>query len=249
MMEREKEKSNASGTPRTVELGEYRVSYVAAGEGPTTILMLHGADKRDDWRVWEPLMGLSSRYALVVPDLVGFGRSTAPIETPDYRTQARVMGEMMERLGLERAVLMGASWGGQVALEMAINRPQSAEALVLVSSTYDKAQLPKLKALKRPTLIVWAEDDQIAQLKAGYLLRDSIRTSRLEVLGPVAKDPGHDFTIAHKLERHRAERIQALVLDFLSSPAGRTAVPPELEPELQGLATRPEKEGDGEERK
>ncbi|MGA2666432.1 MAG: alpha/beta hydrolase [Nitrososphaerales archaeon] len=248
MMAMEK-KSNAPGTPKSVELGEYRVSYVAAGAGPSTMLMLHGADKRDDWRVWEPLMGLSSRYALVIPDLVGFGRSTVPAETPDYRTQARVMGEMMERLGLERAVLVGTSWGGQVALEMAINRPQAVEALVLVSSTYDKAQLPKLKALKRPTLIVWAEDDRVAQLKAGYLLRDSIRTSRLEILGPVANDPGQDFTIAHKLERHRADRIQALILDFLSSPAGKTAVPPELEPELRGLATRPEKEGDEEERK
>ena len=99
--------------------------------------------------------------------------------------------------------------------------------------------------MKRPTLIIWAEDDLVAQLKAGYLLRDSIGTSRLEVLGAVAKNPNYDFTIAHKLERYKKDVILSLMRDFLSSPSGKIAEPPELETELRGLATkRGEGEGD-----
>jgi pimeloyl-ACP methyl ester carboxylesterase len=231
----------ASATVKSVELGEYRINYASEGTGPTMI-MLHGSDKREDWKVWEPLMALSKDFSLVIPDLVGFGRSTIPVETPDYKVQARVLHEMMERLGIQKAILVGTSWGGQVALEVAINWPQSVDSLVLISSTYDKPQLLRLKKMKRPTLIIWAEDNLVAQLKAGYLLRDSIMTSRIEVLGAVAKNPNYDFTIAHKLERYKKDVIISLVRDFLSSPSEKIAEPPELEPELKGLAMKEQKE-------
>jgi pimeloyl-ACP methyl ester carboxylesterase len=231
----------ASTTVKTVELGEYRVNYASEGTGPTMI-MLHGSDKREDWKVWQPLIELSKQYTLVMPDLVGFGGSTIPAETPDYRVQARVLHEMMERLGIQKAIFVGTSWGGQVALEVAINWPQSIEELILISSTYDKTQLLKLRSVKKPTLIIWAEDDLVAQLKAGYLLRDSIGTARLEVLGAVAKNPHYDFTIAHKLERYRKDVILSLIRDFLSAPVEKIAEPPELEPELKGMAMKEEKE-------
>ena len=231
----------ASATVKTVELGEYRINYASEGSGPTMIL-LHGSDKREDWKVWEPLMELSKDFSLVIPDLVGFGRSTIPVETPDYKVQARVLHEMMERLGVQKAILVGTSWGGQVALEVAINWPQTVDTLVLISSTYDKPQLLRLKTMKRPTLIIWAEDNLVAQLKAGYLLRDSIRTARIEVLGAVAKNPNYDFTIAHKLERYKKDVIISLIRDFLSSPSEKIAEPPELEPELKGLAMKEQKE-------
>ena len=231
----------ASATVKTVELGEYRINYASEGSGPTMIL-LHGSDKREDWKVWEPLMELSKDFSLVIPDLVGFGRSTIPVETPDYNVQARVLHEMMERLGVQKAILVGTSWGGQVALEVAINWPQTVDTLVLISSTYDKPQLLRLKTMKRPTLIIWAEDNLVAQLKAGYLLRDSIRTARIEVLGAVAKNPNYDFTIAHKLERYKKDVIISLIRDFLSSPSEKIAEPPELEPELKGLAMKEQKE-------
>ena len=98
----------------------------------------------------------------------------------------------------------------------------------------------------RPTLIVWAEDDQIASLKAGYLLRDAIRTARLEVLPPVAKDPNLDFTIAHKLERFRHDAILVMIREFLSAPSEKIAEPPELEPELRGMALKEDAEKDAE---
>jgi pimeloyl-ACP methyl ester carboxylesterase len=231
----------ASATVKGVELGEYRINYACEGSGPTMI-MLHGSDKREEWRVWEPLLELSRDYSLVIPDLVGFGGSTIPIETPDYKAQARVLHEMMERLGVQKAILVGTSWGGQVALEVAMSWPQSVEDLILISSTYDKSQLLRLGGMRRPTMIIWAEDDRVAPLKAGYLLRDSIGTSRLEVLGAVAKNPHYDFTIAHKLQRYKKEAILSLIRDFLTSPLQKIAEPPALEPELKGRARKDEKE-------
>lgn len=229
---------------KTIELGEYRVSYAAQGAGPTMI-MLHGSDKREDWKVWKPLSDLSKQYSLVMPDLVGFGASTVPAETPDHVGQGRVIRELMDRLGVEKAVLVGASWGGQVALEVALESPEKVESLVLISSTYDKGQLPRLRKVNRPALIIWAEDDQVAQVKAAYVLRDALRTAKLEVLPPVAKNPRYDFTVAHKLERYRSEVIVSMILGFLVAPWQRIAEPPELEPELRGMAMKEEgKEGE-----
>src|SRR6266480_2134629 len=183
---------------KVVELGEYKVNVASSGSGPS-IVMLHGEDKRPSWKDWEGFMVLAKSHSVVVPDLVGFGRSSRPSETPDYKAQARIVHELLEVMKVDKATLAGYSWGGQVALEVAINWPEEIESLILVASTYDKSQLSKLSKVRKPSLIIWAEDDLVTQLKAGYLLRDAIRTSRLEVLPPVAKDPRHDFTIAHRL--------------------------------------------------
>jgi pimeloyl-ACP methyl ester carboxylesterase len=226
---------------RIVELGEYKVNVAFAGTGPV-ILLLHGEANRPSWREWEGFLGLADKYRLIIPDLVGFGKSSRPSETPDYRAQARIVHELLEVIKVDKATLAGYSWGGQVALEMAINWPESIESILLVASTYDKDQLPKLSKLRKPSLVIWAEDDLVTQLKAGYLLRDAIGTSRLEVLSPVAKDPRHDFTIAHRLLMSRKDELLRLFRAFLASPSASTAEPPELEKELRGMAMKRETE-------
>jgi pimeloyl-ACP methyl ester carboxylesterase len=241
MMSAGKEGAIRAIEEKKVELGEYMVNVVSTGTGPV-VVMLHGEEKQPSWRDWEGFLGLADKYRLVIPDLVGFGKSSRPSETPDYKAQARIVHELLEVLKVDKATLAGYSWGGQVALEVAINWPGDIETLLLVASTYDKSQLPSLSKIRKPSLVVWAEDDLVTQLKAGYLLRDAIRTSRLEVLPPVAKDPKHDFTIAHRLLKSRREELLRLFRAFLASPSSATAEPPELENELRGMALRRETE-------
>ena len=226
---------------KVVELGEYRVNVVTTGAGPA-IVMLHGEDKQPSWRDWKGFLGLADRFRLVIPDLVGFGKSSRPSDTPDYKAQARIVHELLEALGVEKAAFAGHSWGGQVALEVGINWPECVDSLILVASTYDKAQLPKLAKIRRPSLVVWAEDDLVTQLKAGYLLRDALGTSKLEVLSPVAKDPKHDFTYAHRLLASRSDELNKLFRSFLALPSASTAEPPEIEKELRGMALKQETE-------
>lgn len=220
-----------------VAVGEFVVNCATVGKGEK-VLLIHGSDHREDWRVWEPMLPLGDGYALIMPDLVGYGKSTLPTETPDHRAQARVVRELMERLSVERTSLVGSSWGGQVAMEVALEWPESVKALVLIASSYDKEQLRRLQRLRKPTLIVYAEDDMVTQTKAGYLLRDAIGTSRLEVLEPVARDPAHDFAISHRLERFRAPQLLQLIRLFLSRPEEMIAEPPEMENELRGRELR-----------
>ncbi len=227
---------------RVVSVGEYSIKYATAGEGEP-VLMLHGSDHRDNWRIWEPLLGLADHYQLIMPDLIGYGGSSRPAETPDHRVQALVVRDLSENLRIQKFTLVGSGWGGQIALELALQWPELVKSLVLIATAYDKDQLPRLQKLRRPTLIIWAEDDLVTQLKAGYILRDAIGTSRLEVLPPVAKDPRYDFRMAHRLQRFRSMEASGLIRNFLSEPDGLILEPPEIENELKGMALRKGEQG------
>jgi len=229
-------------TENQTDVGEFRLNYASAGKGET-ILFLHGSDHRENWHVWEPLLPLSDSYSMLMPDLIGYGNSTRPIETPTHEAQAQIMKDFLERVSVEKTNLLGASWGGQVALEFALNWPRSVKSIVLLASSYSPEQIGRLGKLRKPTLIVYAEDDMVTQLKAGYLLRDAIGMSRLEVLNSVARDPSEGFTMAHKLEKFRAPQVMQLVRLFLAKPEEMISEPPEMENELRGLALRKDTEG------
>src|SRR3989442_2328137 len=107
---------------KKVGVGEYTLRYAEAGKGESLVL-LHGSDHRENWRVWEPLLQLSEGNHLVIPDLLGYGGSSKPIETPDHRKQALVLHELMERLSLRKVSIVGSSLAGHIALEVALEWP------------------------------------------------------------------------------------------------------------------------------
>ena len=235
--------AKVQATEKEVQVGEFKVNFGSAGSGEP-LLILHGSEPGETWRVWEPLLSLADSRKLIAPDLLGYGRSSRPDETPDHRAQAKILRDFADRLEIQSLSLMGSGWGGQVALELALDWPEGVTSLVLIASAYDKEQLLRLQKLRKPTLIIYAEDDMVTQLKAGYLLRDAIGTSRIEVLDPVAKDPRNDFRMSHRLQRFRAPQVLQLVRRFLADPQSMIAQPPEMENELRGMALRKE-EGKG----
>ena len=231
-------------TEKEVAVGEFNINFATAGSG-APLLLLHGSEPGENWRVWEPLIGLADSRKVIAPDLLGYGKSSKPVETPDHRDQAHLLKDFADKLGVQTMSVMGSGWGGQVALEFALEWPENVASMVLVSSSYDKEQLPRLRKTRRPTLIVYAEDDMVTQLKAGYLLRDAIGSSRLEVLDPVSRDPKEDFRMSHRLQKFRAPQLMQLAKLFLSKPEAMVAEPPEMENQLRGMALRKEDENDG----
>jgi pimeloyl-ACP methyl ester carboxylesterase len=103
-------------------------------------------------RPWVLLHGLavSHRYLMptaaalggvpvYVPDLPGFGLSDKPRHVYDVHQQAQVVATWMDAEALSDACLLGNSFGCQVAVELAISRPDLVAALVLVGPTVDPA--------------------------------------------------------------------------------------------------------------
>jgi 3-oxoadipate enol-lactonase len=106
---------------------------VVRGAGPD-VLLLHAGIA--DSRMWEPLADrlVAAGYRTVAPDLRGFGRT--PLEPGVVSNAADVLG-LLDELGSERAAVVGASFGGRVALELALRAPQRVRALALLASWLD----------------------------------------------------------------------------------------------------------------
>ena len=113
-------------------IGDLRIAYERAGEGPPLVL-LHGA--YCDSRVWRrQLDALSDEFTVVAWDAPGCGRSSDPPETFDSRDWADCLAAFIEAIGLERPHVLGLSLGSLFALELYRWHPTVPRSLVLASA-------------------------------------------------------------------------------------------------------------------
>jgi pimeloyl-ACP methyl ester carboxylesterase len=117
---------------RHVTIHGHRIGFRTAGDGPV-ILLLHGmAGSSATWKHIMP--ALARRFTVVAPDLIGHGVSATPRSEYSVSAHANVMHDLLTALGHERATLIGQSFGGGVAMQLAYQYPARCERLVLVSS-------------------------------------------------------------------------------------------------------------------
>lgn len=102
------------------------------GAAGATFLLVHGL--ASNARMWDGVaLALSVRgnTALTV-DLRGHGRSSKPDGPYDVPTVANDVAALIARLGLERPIVAGQSWGGNVVLELAACHPEVVRGIVCV---------------------------------------------------------------------------------------------------------------------
>lgn len=105
--------------------------YLERGSG-LPVLALHGAGATG--RQWGyQLRDLRGQSRIIAPDLAGHGRSGGlpPGSIADASTQLMAL---LDRLGVERAVVMGHSMGGAIAQWLALYTPQRVRGLILVGT-------------------------------------------------------------------------------------------------------------------
>ena len=111
--------------------------YLERGEG-TPVVLLHGNGvTAEDWVVSGVFDGLATNHRVLAFDRPGFGYSNRPkrvVWTP--ARQAELVRGALAQLGVERAVVVGQSWGTLVAVALALDFPDLVERLVLVSGYY-----------------------------------------------------------------------------------------------------------------
>src|SRR3712207_3086896 len=117
---------------RNVEVDGLPIRYLTAGMGPPLVL-LHGAgDNALDWRWVMPF--LAATHQVYAPDLPGSPDSARPAADYSPAFFERFAGAFVDALGVERAVMVGNSLGGLIALRLALSEPARVRALVLVDS-------------------------------------------------------------------------------------------------------------------
>jgi pimeloyl-ACP methyl ester carboxylesterase len=116
-----------------INLGALRVHHMHGGHG-SAVLFIHGLGSSGymEWR--RNLEPAALRHRVFSPDLPGFGRTEKPRVRYSVPYFARFVTRYMQDRGLRSASLVGASLGGRVALEVALEQPRLVRKLVLVNT-------------------------------------------------------------------------------------------------------------------
>jgi len=112
------------------KFGQSEIYYEVTGAGEPTVILMHGGLL--DCHMWDEQFELLAKTNRVLRyDASAHGNSTLP---PDVYWDHADLRELMNTLEIERAVLVGLSMGGKVAIDLALEDPERVEAIVAVSS-------------------------------------------------------------------------------------------------------------------
>lgn len=132
-----------------VDVGGTRLHYLHAGgeHDATPVVLLHGGIIDAAALSWGGAIGpLAADRPVYALDFAGFGESDDPDRTPTTGYHVDTLRAFLDRLGLDRAHLVGLSLGGGVAIGTALDYPEHVAALVPVASFGLGRELPSGKA-------------------------------------------------------------------------------------------------------
>lgn len=157
--------------PKYVEHEGLRMAYVDEGEGPI-VLLLHGMPSWGFlWRKSIPPL-LEAGYRVVVPDLLGFGRSDKPAKVEDYTYDlhcaalAKVIGELPN----EPLVFVHHDWGGPIGTRVAADMPERVAATVLMDTGFNTGDFKMSEAWQAFRDFVASAEE----LPIGFLIKGAV---------------------------------------------------------------------------
>ncbi len=121
------------------EIGDVRLHYVEAGEGPLVVL-LHGFP--EFWYGWrqqiEPLA--AAGFRVVAPDMRGYNLSSRPdgVAAYDIGPLTDDIAGLIRERGAGSALLAGHDWGGSVAWALAMNHPEVVDRLAILNAAHPR---------------------------------------------------------------------------------------------------------------
>lgn len=130
------------------QLGDVRLHYVEAGDGPLVVL-LHGFP--EFWFAWRrqiPALA-EAGFRVVAPDMRGYNLSSRPSDVAAYGTDllAADIRDLIRELAEDRAFLVGHDWGAAAAWATAANHPEVVERLAILNAPHPRRML---QGLRRP---------------------------------------------------------------------------------------------------
>jgi haloalkane dehalogenase len=175
------------------EGGRLRIHYI--DEGPRTadpVLLIHGEPSWSYlYRKMVPIL-VEAGNRVVVPDLVGFGRSDKPAQRIDYTFQRHVewMQAWFDQAGLNRTTFMGQDWGGLIGLRLVANNPDRFARVVVANTGLPTGDGPISEAF-----LNWRKFSiEVPDFNVGQIIAMGCRTSLSEEVIAAYNAPFPDDT-------------------------------------------------------
>ena len=119
----------------TIAINGNHICYRDWGGQGDSLLLLHGlASHKGIWDLVAPLLARNTKVHSL--DLRGHGRSSKPSDGYDFDTIGNDVRQFWEKRDLRNSVLIGHSWGGNVALQCAVNFPDQVQGLIMVDGGF-----------------------------------------------------------------------------------------------------------------
>lgn len=180
------------------------------------VVLLHSAVC--DRRMWHAqVAALEGRYRVLAPDLRGFGDRP---HQPGPFSHAEDVLALLDSEGLERAAIVGSSFGGRVAMEVAVTAPERVTALALLCTA-----APGLPQTDDVTAYGEEEDRLLAAGDLAAAVQLNVRTW----LGPEAAPAARELV---RQMQARAFELDAAAEDLVPAPEPR---PVDIDPSALGM--------------
>lgn len=165
-----------------IDAGGVELFYESAGEGPVLVLQAH------HHIAWMPYQFpyFSQFYRVITFDRRGTGRSASPPGAWTAADLARDVRNLLDALGIERAIVGGASLGGVISCQFGLDYPERALALVLGHT------VPYLWPLGAS----WLDEQIAAAARSEPTVVNQPRSYEWEAVGPPTSDPARRGTPA-----------------------------------------------------
>ena len=133
---------------RYAESGDVRIHYAVAGpQDAPLVVFLHGFP--DFWYSWRAQMAaLSDRFLVAALDLRGYNKSDKPKGVAQYAMRHLVadVAAVIAAEKREQAVVVGHDWGGAIAWNVAMTRPELVRLLVILNLPHPRGLVRELAA-------------------------------------------------------------------------------------------------------
>lgn len=145
-----------------LEVDGVRVRYVDVGHGPAVVLVHGFASSLDTWDAVIPV--LAKTHRVLALDLKGFGWSGRPPGDYSPAAEAKLVLDLMTARGIGRADVVAHSWGGAVALAMALASPKRVRRLVLYDAWAYEAEMP--------SFFLWSRAHGLGEILFGLFYKE-----------------------------------------------------------------------------
>jgi pimeloyl-ACP methyl ester carboxylesterase len=198
---------------KDVDANGIRTNYLEAGSGDEHVVLIHGSGpgvtSYANWRNVLPALG--EDFHVVAPDMVGFGYSDRPTDVRyGLDTWADQTVGVMDALGIEKAHLVGNSFGGGIALRIATQHPDRVGKLVLMGSM--GVDFPITEGLDA----VWGYDGTLEGMKKvmGYFAYNKELTGEelAQVRYEGATQPGFQEAFSSMFPAPRQRWVEAMTV-------------------------------------